>query len=293
MNTNFRISLISDDSYLRGLLKGYYHAHYYKIFETAVDRVSVNAMVKIQPNIIILAVDSTQRQLQKNDVKLIREISLNHQIPVCYLRDKNNSSRLEKDLTGWVDTVLDSPLDVTQLDNYLIEKFKKHQCIQEKRNHARRATNDRRLLMFELTSNNPLTDIPEKKGNTGYVTIEPFQINQRSKCVFFNGKSLNLTRKEFDIFELLAKDIDRVFMSSEIINHVWPENKRVTKSDLYQYMHLLRKKIEHDSNNPQWILTVKGFGYKLNTATPTQVNPLGMLENEDSHAALKTITIRG
>lgn len=62
-------------------------------------------------------------------------------------------------------------------------------------------------------------------------------------------------------------------MSDEIINHVWPENNRVTKSDLYQYMHLLRKKVEIDPNNPQWILTVKGFGYKLNVAAPAEVKP--------------------
>jgi len=83
---------------------------------------------------------------------------------------------------------------------------------------------------------------------------------------------LNLTRKEFELFELLAKDIDRVFMTDEIINHLWPDNNRATKSDLYQYMHLLRKKIENDPNNPQWILTVKGFGYKLNMAEPAKMN---------------------
>jgi len=48
-------------------------------------------------------------------------------------------------------------------------------------------------------------------------------------------------------------------MTDEIIKHLWPENNRATKSDLYQYMHLLRKKIEKDPNNPQWIMTVKGL----------------------------------
>ena len=108
--------------------------------------------------------------------------------------------------------------------------------------------------------------------DTDCFMVEPFQIDQRSKSVLFNGKLLNLTRKEFELFELLAKDIDRVFMTDEIINHLWPENNRATKSDLYQYMHLLRKKIENDPNNPQWILTVKGFGYKLNVAAPAKVN---------------------
>ncbi|MDO9422686.1 MAG: winged helix-turn-helix domain-containing protein [Methylobacter sp.] len=292
MNTDFRIALISDDPYLLGLLKGYCHAHRYKIFETDADMESLNTMVQMQPNIIILAVDPAQGQARKTVVKLISEISLNHQIPVCYLRDMNNASSLEEDMVFWVDTVLDSPLDVNQLDNYLLNKFKQlHRFIQEKRSRSRRTTNDRRLLMLEVSNNNQLADNTPKNGDADYFTVEPFQIDQRSKCVFFTGKSLNLTRKEFYLFELLAKDVDRVFMTDEIINHIWPENNRVTKSDLYQYMHLLRKKIEHDPNNPQWILTVKGFGYKLNVPTSAKMNPPGILENEDSHSSLKAITI--
>ena len=72
------------------------------------------------------------------------------------------------------------------------------------------------------------------------------------------------------MIELLATDVERIFMADEIINHLWPESNRATKSDLYQYMHLLRKKIEIDANNPQWLITIKGFGYRLNVNhTPT------------------------
>ncbi len=294
MTTNFRIALISDEPYLVGLLKGYCHAHRYKIFETAADLVSLNAMVNMQPNIIILAVNPAQGQAQKTDVNLIRKISLNHQIPVCYLRDKNNAANLKEDMTCWVDAILDLPLDVIQLDNYLLNKFQQHHhFIQEKRSRSRRAAKDRRLLMLEAANNNPSANNITQNSDADYFTVEPFHIDQRSKCVFFNGKSLNLTRKEFDLFELLAKDVDRVFMTDEIISHVWSENNRVTKSDLYQYMHLLRKKIEHDPNNPQWILTVKGFGYKLNVTATAKESSSGILKNEDSHSPLKTITIHG
>jgi DNA-binding response OmpR family regulator len=124
-----------------------------------------------------------------------------------------------------------------------------------------------------------------KNGDPSCFMVEPFLIDQRSKCVLLNGKSLNLTRKEFELFELLAQDVDRVFMSDEIINRVWPENNRVTKSDLYQYMHLLRKKIEIDPNNPHWILTVKGFGYKLNVPESAKVNPPGIDKNERRHSS--------
>lgn len=272
MNTNFRIVLISDDPYHRGLLKGYCHARRYNFFETTTDMESINTMIQMQPNIIFLAAGSAK----KIDLKWISEMSIIHKIPVCYLRDMNNASSVEEKVAYWVDAILNTPVDVNQLDDYLSKRFKHHPCfIQEKRSRARRAANDRRLLMLELqnaaTCNDPAICTAPQHDDADYFMVGPFQLDQRSKCVLLNGKSLNLTRKEFELFELLAKDVDRVFMTDEIINHVWPGNNRVTKSDLYQYMHLLRKKIEIDPNNPQWILTVKGFGYKLNTAASAKV----------------------
>lgn len=270
MNIDFRIGLISDDPYYLGLLKGYCHAHRYKLFESTADKESINKIIQIQPNIIILAASLAQNKTQEVNFNLIRDISINHQIPVCYLRDINNDSSLEKEITCWVDATLDAPLDINQLKDYLHNKFKlHHRVIQEKRNYQRRAAKDRRLLMLkqqnEASGNNQWVN-KNPATNARYFTVEPFQIDQRSKSVLLNGKLLNLTRKEFELFELLAKDIDRVFLTQDIINHLWPENNRATKSDLYQYMHLLRKKVEDDPNNPQWILTVKGFGYKLNAA---------------------------
>ncbi len=283
MTTDFRIVLISDDPFHLGLLKGYCHAHRYKFFEVIATRESLNAVVQMQPNLIILAMGLAQDPSPKTDFKLIRKMSINHQIPVCYLRAVNNVSCLEKDMACWIDAILDAPLGLNQLDNYLLNRFKHHHhFIQEKRNQARRAAHDRRQLMLER-QNAAVSDNQPVNGDADYFIVEPFQIDLRSKCVQMNGKSLNLTRKEFELFELLAKDVDRVFMSDEIINHVWPENNRVTKSDLYQYMHLLRKKVETDPNNPQWILTVKGFGYKLNATTSAKMNPLDILKAEDSH----------
>jgi DNA-binding response OmpR family regulator len=281
MNKAFQIALISDDPYHLGLLIGYCHVHHYEILETA-DIKSLNAMIQMQPNIVILVMGLAQDPAKKTDLELIHQLSITHKIPVCYLRDTNNASSLEKNMARWVDAILDTPLDLNQLDNYLYNRFKHHHCfIQEKRNRARRAANERRLLMLErqnaATFGNQSANNMAKNGDADYFIVEPFQIDQRSKRVLLNGKSLNLTRKEFDLFELLAKEVDRVFMSNEIINHVWPENNRVTKSDLYQYMHLLRKKIETDPNNPHWILTVKGFGYKLNVPESAQMNSPGVV----------------
>lgn len=273
MATVFRIVLISDDPYHQGLFKGYCHTHNLEIIETA-DIESLKAIIQMPANVIIVTESLEQNWVKKSDFDTIRKLSTHHQIPVCYLRDRNNIFHSEMEVTCWVDAVLDAPLEVDQLTNYLHNRFTQHPCfIQIKRNRARRAANDRRRVMLEQQLSTAENKSMEKRSpimteSPGF-TVGPFRIDQRSKCVLLNGKSLNLTRKEFELFELLAQDVGRVFMCDEIIDHVWPENNRVTKSDLYQYMHLLRKKVEIDPNNPHWILTVKGFGYKLNVEGTT------------------------
>jgi DNA-binding response OmpR family regulator len=287
MNTDFRIGLIGNDPYHLGLIKGYCHAHHYQILKSTADQESINKMVHLQPNIVIITDNLAYDQNQEINIDVIRDMTIRHKIPVCYLRDINDKSNSAKQVTSWADAILDAPLDVNQLKDYLHNKFKlHHRFIQEKRNFERRITNDRRLLTLEQPDKTTGRNQPDNKNlthNNDCFIIEPFQIDQRSKSVLFNGKSLNLTRKEFELFELLAKDIDRVFMTHEIINHLWPENSRATKSDLYQYMHLLRKKIEDDPNNPHWILTVKGFGYKLNA--PAKMDQPKYLKNNDDQSA--------
>src|SRR5690606_26213518 len=119
-----------------------------------------------------------------------------------------------------------------------------------------------------------------KNGSGESGTVGPFHIERRFKTVSLYGKTIDLTRKEFELFELLSRDVERVLMAEEIIQHLWPGNNRATKSDLYQYMHLLRKKIEKDPDNPQWILTVKGFGYRLDVTSATETKAPG--ENYDN-----------
>ncbi len=260
MSASFRIILISDDPYHLGLLKGYCYAQGYQMLEAASDARSFNSMLQMQPNLVIFV----ESQTAKTNFEWVHNISINHQIPVCYLRGSNNASDLDKVLTCRFDAILNLPLDVSQLDAYLCDRFKHHQhFLPEHRNRVRRAVNDRRLLM--LAQDNGVGDF-QAQHNIDAASIAPFQIDHRSKCVLFNGEPLHLTRKEFELFELLANDPDRVFLTDEIIGHLWPKNNRASKSDLYQYMHLLRKKIESDANRPYWLLTVKGFGYKLNVA---------------------------
>ena len=79
----------------------------------------------------------------------------------------------------------------------------------------------------------------------------------------------NLTEKlspsEFRLLKFLLTNPGRVCEKDEIISNVWKDSKTitgVTDQALDQIIYRLRKKIEEDPNNPRFIQTIKGRGYK-------------------------------
>jgi len=88
-------------------------------------------------------------------------------------------------------------------------------------------------------------------------------IDDHAKEVRLNGTVLPLTPREYALIRLLASEPGRVFSAQEIIERAWATEKFVSSEDVKKYIYLVRQKIERDPQNPQIILTVRGFGYKF------------------------------
>ncbi len=91
----------------------------------------------------------------------------------------------------------------------------------------------------------------------------PCRIDDRSKEVHINGDPVSLSPKEYALLWLLSEDPGRVYSTQQIVGHVWPESHQADASDVKQYIHLLRNKVEKGKGSGLRIETVKGFGYKL------------------------------
>ena len=254
MKTLNNIAVFDNDKSFLAMLKGYCYANNIAMTEVVFDRDGINEVVKLTPALIVVPLDLVNTANKSFEIALLRRARANGQIKICGL-NKNSTDIISAGLSGWIDVIINYPFDIGEIDGYL---KKINSCLTERRRHKdRRSSTDRR----SIESNSNGNDGYKETRNSGF---KDFQIDQRNRCVFVFGHKVDLTPKEFELVELLSTDVDRIFMADEIIKHLWPENNRATKSDLYQYMHLLRKKIEKDPNNPQWIMNVKGFGYKLN-----------------------------
>jgi DNA-binding response OmpR family regulator len=102
---------------------------------------------------------------------------------------------------------------------------------------------------------------PGQEGHT--LRVGPIEIDDRSKRVTVDGEEVALSPKEFDLLRLLAEDPGRVYSAEEILARLWSASPRADASDVKQYVHLLRNKIERRGSERRWITNVKGFGYTL------------------------------
>jgi DNA-binding response OmpR family regulator len=94
--------------------------------------------------------------------------------------------------------------------------------------------------------------------------LKDLSIDFKSRKASVRGEEIKLTKTEFELLELFVSYPDEVLSREFIQNQIWRD------SQLYQYsrtvdVHVqrLRKKIEADIENPQYIITVSGVGYKF------------------------------
>ena len=95
------------------------------------------------------------------------------------------------------------------------------------------------------------------------------KIDDLRKQVSIQGRTISLSPKEYQLLKLLASSPGRVFTSDEILFELWPETEKPGErtyadgQDVQKYVYLLRKKLEIDPTDPELVVTVRGFGYRL------------------------------
>ncbi len=92
--------------------------------------------------------------------------------------------------------------------------------------------------------------------------IGDLAIDQVAHTIARDGKSIPLTRLEFDLLVALAKEPGRVFTREALLSEVWGYQHATDTRLVNVHIQRLRSKIERDPDNPELILTVRGVGYK-------------------------------
>ncbi|EMZ41108.1 response regulator transcription factor [Helicobacter bilis] len=90
-----------------------------------------------------------------------------------------------------------------------------------------------------------------------------FSIDKDTREVFFKDKKLDLTRAEYEILTLLISKKGHVFSREAIAIESESINPESSNKSIDVIIGRLRSKIEENPKNPQYIISVRGVGYKL------------------------------
>jgi len=95
------------------------------------------------------------------------------------------------------------------------------------------------------------------------IAFGDIRIILRARQAFKAGREVHLTRKEFDLLRFLGEHRGEVLTRDRLLDEVWGYAQFPTTRTVDTHILRLRQKFEKDPEQPAWILTVHGQGYKL------------------------------
>jgi two-component system alkaline phosphatase synthesis response regulator PhoP len=95
------------------------------------------------------------------------------------------------------------------------------------------------------------------------ITVGDLLIDPDRRKVHLNDEEVQLTAKEFDLLVFFARNPGRVFTRSELLDKVWGYSYSGYSYTVNSHINQLRSKIEEDRNDPRYVKTVWGVGYRF------------------------------
>ena len=105
---------------------------------------------------------------------------------------------------------------------------------------------------------------PESPGeDAGPLDVGELRLDPARRSAALAGAELDLTRREFDLLELLMREAGAVVSRERLIDEVWDVNWFGSTKTLDVHVSSLRRKLGDDSASPRFIHTVRGVGFRF------------------------------
>ncbi len=101
---------------------------------------------------------------------------------------------------------------------------------------------------------------------TTNISTPDFELRSDSMTLTVRGTSMEVTATEFRLLHFLASHPGRVFTRDQVLDAVWRDLSFVTPRSVDVYIRRLREKIEPDPEEPRYLKTIRGAGYKFEAA---------------------------
>jgi DNA-binding response OmpR family regulator len=222
---SINILVAEDDKDINDLLSLYLAKENYNVYKAYNGLEAVDFITNEEINLALL--DIMMPGL--NGYEVLKVIRKKSDIPVLFLTAKDQDE----------DKILGLDLGA---DDYISKPFNILEVISRINANLRRylKTNEKKTL----------------KNGELIIDIDDYSVTK-------NKKNLELNPKEFGILRLLMESPGRVFTMEQIYRDVWKEEYYGDKNTIMVHISHLREKIEDNPKKPEYIVTIKGIGYKM------------------------------
>jgi two-component system, OmpR family, response regulator RegX3 len=97
----------------------------------------------------------------------------------------------------------------------------------------------------------------------GPIDVGPLRLDRARRSATLDAEELDLTRKEFELLELLMSEAGSVITRERLIDEVWDVNWFGSTKTLDVHVSGLRRKLGDSSSSPRFIHTVRGVGFRF------------------------------
>jgi len=222
-----KILIIDDDTTLLRFLQEYFSDEGYEVHTADRGQVGLREFYDQRPDIVVLDVMMPGMDGWEVCARL-RELA---DIPIIMLTAKSSEADKLRGFRLGVDDYLTKPFSFAELDARL-------RAVLIRTQHQREAG-------LEVL-------------HAGEITID-----MKKREALLKDEPLELTPTEFRLLAALAQRAGEAVSQDEIISEVWGDYQVPSGSALRRYIWLLRKKIEETPDEPMRLVTVRGYGYRL------------------------------
>jgi DNA-binding response OmpR family regulator len=226
---DIRVLIADDDKEIRDLLEKYLAREWFKVDVSANGEETLDLFYKNTYNLIILDL-----MMPKIDgIEVCRRLRNETNVPIIMLTAKDQE----------VDKILGLSIGA---DDYITKPFSINEVVARIKAHLRR--------YLVLGSNDASHEKNILKFNGLTIDLKKYSVTVLEKEVF-------LTAKEFELLKFFATHPEQVFTKTQLFRNVWDSSYIEDDNTVMVHIRKLRKKIEKDPSNPQFVQTVWGIGY--------------------------------
>jgi len=220
-----KVLIVDDEHAIRRFLHTSLDAHGYEVHEAATGEDALLKTINIRPDLIILDLGLPGI----DGIEVTRRIREWAQTSIIILSVQNQDTDKIEALDAGADDYLTKPFSVGELTARL------------------------RVAMRHVQQEEPEAVFVNGK----------LQVELAAHVVTYDGQEVQLTPTEYDLLKVLIRYAGRVLTHQQLLKEVRGVGFQSETHLLRVHMSNLRRKIEEDPSNPQYILTEPGVGYRL------------------------------